>query len=170
MNTDDIRACLRELYGLEAASFLRYVCEVSRPPVTDDVDAQAKAVIDSLYAASSRVLDALGDSLDKVEEETPEPRFALVFTNYNFLRPRYLIRPLLEPGTNAVGAGGCGRRAIPFPRGRFRRRGGGNRGRGASRAAGRRRARERRRVPSRRSPGGWCPSRHECVALVGRRP
>jgi hypothetical protein len=92
MTEIEIKETIEELLQLEASSFVRYVIEVSRPPVVDDADRRALALFQDLYRETERGLRALS----AVPEEPlaiRRGRWPLRFASYNYLRPRYVLAP-----------------------------------------------------------------------------
>ena len=87
---------LEGLYLLEAVSFVRYVVEVSRPPVFDQADQRALALYQDIYRDVERSAQALSDLLEDADVVVDDPSWPLQYTSYNFLRPRYLLGPVLE--------------------------------------------------------------------------
>ncbi len=87
---------LEELHRLESTSFIRYLVEMSRPPIVSDTDRKALALYQDLYRDSERNVQALGQLLADADIVPVEPRWPLVYTTYNFLRPLYLLGPLHE--------------------------------------------------------------------------
>lgn len=80
----------------ELVSFVRYVVEVSHPPVIDAVDERALAGIQDLYRESERGVRALRDLLGEHGVRVENRHWPLRFTSFNYLRPAFLLRPLIH--------------------------------------------------------------------------
>lgn len=112
MREPEALSILEEIYRLEAGSFIRYLVEISRPPVFDDEDRQALALYQDLYRQVERNSEAVAELLTD-EGVVPAPiRWPLPYTSYNFLRPRYLLRPLLERFEGQIGEVEAAARAL----------------------------------------------------------
>ena len=87
---------IRRIYDLEATSFLTYVVEMSRPPVQDDADRQTLALLEELERGFALDREALGQVLLANGIRVDDPSWPLAYTSYHFLRPRYILAPLIE--------------------------------------------------------------------------
>src|SRR5690606_16359788 len=79
-----------------AGSFLRYVIDVSDPPCLDDTDRDLLAFFAELAEANADSVGALTQLLVERETTPPPTSFPLAYTSFNYLRPRYLLRPLRD--------------------------------------------------------------------------
>ena len=95
-------AILQEIYRLESISFLRYLVKVSGPPVHDEADKKALALFQVLYLDVERNIRGLGNFLEEHGTASSETRWPLSYAGFNYLRPRYLLRPTVERVRNQV--------------------------------------------------------------------
>jgi hypothetical protein len=89
-------ATLKNVHSREASGFLRYLVNVSSSPVQDQADRDANRLIRELSNEAEANLEDLASLISENGESTDRASFPMSFTNYNFLRPRYLLRPLVE--------------------------------------------------------------------------
>lgn len=96
MIAPEVIATLEEILARERSSFVRYVIEASQPPVFDEADGRSLAFCQDFYRETQRSIDSLTGLLAEEGVIVSEaPRWHLRFTNFNYLRPRYLLRVLL---------------------------------------------------------------------------
>lgn len=96
MSQDALTLDLAELYEILSTSFVRYLVDVSDPPCYDEKDRELRDFLAALAKENETSIETLAELLVARDHLPTRGSFPLVFTNYNFLRPRYLLRPLSE--------------------------------------------------------------------------
>ena len=96
MVTPEAVEVAREIIDHESRSLVRYVIEVSKSPVVGGRDPDALSRLGDLYRESDIGLSCLRDLLSEVASVPQGVRWSLSTTSYNFLRPIYLLRPVVE--------------------------------------------------------------------------
>ena len=96
MRAPEPLSILEQIYHLESTSFIRYLIEVSRPPVLDDEDRRILALCQDLFKQFDVNSRAVGELLAEQGVTPAQLHWPLHYTNFNYLRPRYLLQPLLE--------------------------------------------------------------------------
>ena len=93
---------LAQIVHEETNSLVRYVIEVSKPPLVKPEDYKALACFQDLYRESERGIVALERLASSEAVVTRRIHWPLNYTSYNFLRPVYLLRPVVEDGEKHV--------------------------------------------------------------------
>jgi|RhiMethySRZTD1v2_1073278.scaffolds.fasta_scaffold104916_2 hypothetical protein len=87
---------VEEAYHLAKCSFVRYIVENSQPETVDDLDRRAFALFEDWSREGRYNQMALGDILEDMSVVPAASSFPLNFSQYNFLRPSYLLKPVIE--------------------------------------------------------------------------
>ncbi len=86
---------LEHVYGLASRSFLNYLVEAARPFTQDDWDRQALGALEAWHRETRSSLEAMVRLLEREKVHPVLPLWPLSFSQYNMVRPTYLLRPLL---------------------------------------------------------------------------
>ena len=87
---------LEQILDLESISLVRYIIETSKPPLVKAEDHKALACFQDLYRESERGIVAMHRLLSRYEVPALRVVWPLNYTSYNFLRPVYLLQPLVR--------------------------------------------------------------------------
>jgi hypothetical protein len=101
--TPEALAIAREIIARESQAPVRYVIEVSKPRVVGGRDPDALSRLQDLYRESELGLSTLRDMVSEIASVPRGVRWSLETTGYNFLRPTYLLRPVVEHTEQGIG-------------------------------------------------------------------
>lgn len=87
---------LADVLDQEASSIVRYLQEVAQLRPADEADAQVQAVLEQLYAESCLDMGALSALLGEHAAVFPSVAWELEYSRFNFLRPGFLVEPVVE--------------------------------------------------------------------------
>ena len=85
-----------EAYHLTQCSFVRYVIENAEPEIQDDFDRRAFSLFEDWSREARYSQMALGDLLAEMDRVPPSSSFPIEYSQYNYLGPAYLLRPMIE--------------------------------------------------------------------------
>ena len=97
---------LVDIFERESGTLLRYVVEVSRAPTVSGRDPDALSKLEDVYRESDLALKSLEAILGENRRLARHTHWPLQNTTYNFLRPIYLLEPVLDPNIEQQACGG----------------------------------------------------------------
>ncbi|HVR74214.1 MAG TPA: hypothetical protein VMT52_07780 [Planctomycetota bacterium] len=110
---------LEEAYHETKRSFVRFLVESSEAYVEDDLDRRLYALYDGWSCELERAQGLIGDILLEEGVHPGVSSFPIEFSQFNFLRPTYLLQQVLrKSGEEMERVAAIGRRLEAWPRAR----------------------------------------------------